>query len=605
MIARRIAALLALTCLTGAVHAQATLSRSLKKAMLDSPARVSVVVSWKRGELKPTLPGARHIPIFGVSGAALSADKIEELAHSPAVDAIYHDAPITLEEPRIPQTVDELAAQELKQRHTWGLDAIGAIRVHTELGITGKGVRVGIVDTGIDGLHPMFRDKLVGWQDFTGNLSPEADDVDGHGSHCAGTIAGGTTPDGIAIGVAPGAQLIVARSLGARQGSIFSILAGMAYCADPDGNPATDDGARVINCSFGGTNPESDPLWTNVLSYLASRNVLAVVAAGNEGEQGPDSVSAPGYLPGAFTVGAMNLHHERASFSSFSPAKLGNRPKSFIKPDIAAPGVSVLSTREKNVIGRMDGTSMATPHVVGVVALVLEANPKLTVNEIREVIESTATDLGETGRDNETGAGLINAYKAVQRARELAAQPAKELSTAELLTEGQRFMVGNNLPAAAQRFMQIIQTGDLAADPTQAAMYYLSEGYFRQGNFRGALSGFAKLAEIAPKAAYGAKAAFQVGKCYKETPVDSAAEANLTYGKAIQAFDRFMTTYPDHEWVPLALIEKANCLATVGANDLAAQVLTDFMQRFPNHPAAVHAAELMARVQGGVKDPLQ
>src|SRR5437764_985421 len=183
-------ALLALLLAATVAHAQAPLGRSLKKAMLDAPDRVPVVVRWKTGATRPQLPGARNSAAFGISAATLSGAKIEELAKSPAVDAIYHDVPMPLEEPRVPRTVDELAAQEQKLRATWGLDAIGATRVHDELHITGKGVKVGIVDSGIDGLHPFFSDKLVGFQDFTGFLSPEPDDQDGHGTHVAGTIAG-------------------------------------------------------------------------------------------------------------------------------------------------------------------------------------------------------------------------------------------------------------------------------------------------------------------------------------------------------------------------------------------------------------------------------
>lgn len=601
---RACVAALTLALAVQSTHAGAPLGKSLKKAMLDDSDRVSVVVRWKRGVTRPQLSGARNVPLFGISGATLSSDAIEALAKTDAVDAIFHDHPIVLEEPRIPQTADELADKEKKMRRTWGLDAIEAHRVHQELGITGKGVRVGIVDTGIDGLHPMFRNKLSGWHDFTGMLSPTADDTDGHGSHVAGTIGGGESPDGVAIGVAPGASLIVARGLGRRQGSTFTLLAAMAYCADPDSDPATDDGARVINCSFGGNNPDTDPLWNDVLAFLSGRNVMAVVAAGNEGDQGEGSVSGPGYLEGSFTVGAVNLRRQRASFSSYSPAKLGNTPRSFIKPDIAAPGVEVLSTREKNVIGRMDGTSMAAPHVAGVVALVCEANPNLTVNEIRELLEATATDLGETGRDHETGAGLINAFRAVTRAKEMLTRPKVTRSTEDLLTEGQRFMVGNNLPAANQRFMRIIQTGDFSADLTQSAMYYLSEGYYRQGNFRGALSGFGKLAEIAPKSPWGAKATFQIGKCYKETPANGTAQANLTFAKADEAFTRFIHTYPDHEWVPTAAVEKANCLASLGRTAEAVTVLKMTLERFPNRPETVAMQELLQRLDGGTVDPL-
>jgi len=256
------------------------------------------------------------------------------------------------------------------------------------------------------------------------------------------------------------------------------------------------------------------------------------------------------------------------------------------------------------VIGRMDGTSMATPHVAGTVALVLEANPKLTIDEVRQLLEDTATDLGPTGRDPEFGAGMVNAYAAVLRAKELAAQPARAQSPDELLTEGQRRMVAGNLPAALARFQQVIGNGDFHDDRTQAAAYYLSEAYYRQGNFRGAVNGFSKLAELAPQSAWGAKAMFQIGKCYKETPVDTPAETNLTYNKAAEWFGRFVATYPDHEWVPLAMIEVANAYASLNRIDDARAALDQFFGRFGNRPEAAQAAALMDRLQQGTRDPL-
>jgi subtilisin family serine protease len=599
----------------------AELGKGLKKAMIDETDRVPVIVRWAAeagagaagGKASPAGSRAlgaglvRELPRFGMSAARLSSAEIQKLAQSPQVSGIHLDEPIALDDPPAdPVAPRDVLEAEKKSRLAWGVETIEAHRVWSELSVTGRGVRVGIVDTGIDGLHPLFASKLRAWGDLTGHLSPEPDDRDGHGTHVAGTIAGGAGPDGIRLGVAPDAELVIGRALGSRQGSLGMILAALAFVADPDGDPRTDDGARVINCSFGGTSPEADPVWTDVLAELAARGVVVVVAAGNGGRDGAGTVAAPAYLAGSLAVGALGPDRKRAVFSGHSPPVLGNRPRSFLKPDVCAPGVSVLSLGQRNTFERMNGTSMAAPHVTGTIALMLQANPSLTAGEVREILEETATDVGETGRDPEHGSGLVNAYGAVKRALEMKDVARAEPSVDQLLAEGQRAMVANHLQRAIDRFMRVIQTQDHSNESARSAMYYLGEAYARQGNFRGAVACFKKLVEIAPDSPMSARARFQIGKAYKETPTAGPQETVVTLQKSIEAFDQFLAAHPGHEWVPLALVEKAKCLVALNRVPEGVEIARAVAARYANQPAAAAAMELLSKLEAGQgSDPLQ
>jgi serine protease AprX len=293
----------------------------------------------------------------------------------------------------------------------WGVDKIGAPAVWQK-GITGKGIIIAVVDSGVDATHPGLDDlddnlntsdpKVIGWIDYV-NSKPSAYDDDGHGTHVSGTISG-TGANGIQTGVAPGTNLIEAKVLDARgNGRVSNIFLAFDW--------AITNKARIIN--FSGDlyhTGEHEDLMTTAINNIVAAGVIPVMVAGNvDGLE--DSITCPGDELNSLTVGATDYNDIIASFSRHGPVDLHG--KQYVKPDISAPGVFVLSTYPGGGYVYESGTSMAAPHVSGTVALMLEQNTSLTPVQIRKILENTAVDLGSVGKDNYYGAGRINASKAV------------------------------------------------------------------------------------------------------------------------------------------------------------------------------------------------
>ncbi|MBI2141005.1 tandem-95 repeat protein [Candidatus Woesearchaeota archaeon] len=295
-------------------------------------------------------------------------------------------------------------------------------------GFKGKGVRVAILDTGIDSSHPMLAGKVIAEKAFTGE--DHTTDLNGHGTHVAGTVAGTKAAGGSYDGVAPDALLMNGKVLSDDGwGSTAGIVAGINWAVDPDGNPETDDGAKVISMSLGGTyNNPYDPMSMAIKEALEA-GVLVIVASGNCGAcglcGGYKGVTTPGTSPWAFTVGAVDKSNEVACFSGG-----GVIDEVGVKPDITAPGVGIKSSVPGGY-SAYQGTSMATPHVSGAAALLLQKNPALSPEQIRSILENTATDRGATGKDTSYGAGILN-LSAAFRAK--AAIKATSRISADMLT---------------------------------------------------------------------------------------------------------------------------------------------------------------------------
>jgi subtilisin family serine protease len=286
--------------------------------------------------------------------------------------------------------------------------------------VTGKGVRVGHLDTGVNPKHPDLEGKILAFRDFSkaqisegGYYSrggSDAYDDNNHGSHTAGTIVGGAS-SGTRIGVAPGASLIVGKIFNT-QGSAdeAEILEAMQWVADPDGDPKTRDGAMVVSNSWGGipgTPEQEKPLW-NAVSNWINMGIFPVFAAGNEGPNGA-TMSTPGGYPQSFSVGATDSQDLVASFSSRGPFDFGG--VTFNKPDISAPGVNVYSATANGKWAKFSGTSMATPHVAGLVALMLSVNQYMNVDQIARWLTYYTRDVDQEGYDFNTGWGRIDAMK--------------------------------------------------------------------------------------------------------------------------------------------------------------------------------------------------
>ncbi|WP_432181569.1 S8 family serine peptidase [Streptomyces sp. NBC_00063] len=292
----------------------------------------------------------------------------------------------------------------------WNVSRIGAPDAWVK-GLDGKGVSVAVLDTGIDATHPDLAGKIKKTENFTDE--PSVADGFGHGTHVAATIAGsGAASDGQHSGVAPGADLYIGKVLNSKgSGTDSDVLAGMDWAAH--------SGAKIVSMSLGGGAGAdgTDPLSQAVNQLSEETGTLFVIAAGNSGRSGTDTVGAPGAAADALTVGAVDSDGKIADFSSRGPLKDGR-----LKPDVTAPGVGIISARAAGTsmptsipVGELytqvSGTSMATPHVAGSAAIVAQAHPDWTGQQIKAALAGTA----EPGQEAVTtdGTGEIRVQKAI------------------------------------------------------------------------------------------------------------------------------------------------------------------------------------------------
>lgn len=266
-------------------------------------------------------------------------------------------------------------------------------------------VIIAIVDSGVDLDHPDLQANIVSGWDFVNN-DGVADDDHGHGSHVAG-IAAAVGNNGVGIaGVSWRAKIMPLKMLDAGGGGSTYDLAEAVYYA-------VDHGARVINMSLGAPGSAWPCDWPEVeaaFNYAVSHGVLLVVAAGNDGQEG---VNCPGAYEQALAVGSTTATDTRSYFSNYGP-----------QLDIAAPGSSIYSTYRNASYTTMSGTSMATPHVAGLAALLWSFAPALNAAEVRSYLQNTAVDLGPAGWDQYFGYGRINAKSALD-ALSLQTSPAQ------------------------------------------------------------------------------------------------------------------------------------------------------------------------------------
>lgn len=291
--------------------------------------------------------------------------------------------------------------------YTYGLKNTGVVDLRAEHPeVTGKGVVVGVIDTGVDGDHPDLKGKVVGFKDFVNKKDDKPYDDQGHGTHVSGTIAGGAA-SGTAIGMAPDAHLIVAKVFTADGSANDSdILSAMQWFLDLDVKPV------VVSNSWGGSQPDDHVLddvpFYKMVDAWVKAGMFPSFAAGNEGNN-PSTIAIPGGMTNAFAVGAVDDKNEVAVFSSRGPIlwKInGAAEKSFTKPDVCAPGMNVYSSLPGGKYAAYSGTSMATPHVSGMVALIKQVHPEYTVQQLEQALLDTAKALGDA---NDYGKGLISA----------------------------------------------------------------------------------------------------------------------------------------------------------------------------------------------------
>lgn len=285
----------------------------------------------------------------------------------------------------------------LDQYNDHDIDAPEAWDIHTGTG----SITIAFLDTGVDLDHPDLQAKIVPGYDFVnGDNQPDDDHYLSHGTHVAGIAAAITNNNTGVAGVSWGAKIMPLKVLSSSGGgSTFNVAQAIYF--------AVDNGAQIINMSLGAKNSSWPCSWPDVesaLDYAVSHGVLVVAASGNDSQNG---VNCPAAFDQVIAVGATTSSDTRAYYSNYGP-----------RLDIVAPGGDnsldgIYSTINSGQYGYLSGTSMATPFVSGLAALVWSYEPTLTYDQVRSVIENTADDLGTTGWDELYGHGRINAWQAL------------------------------------------------------------------------------------------------------------------------------------------------------------------------------------------------
>ncbi|MCB0878896.1 MAG: S8 family serine peptidase [Thermoleophilia bacterium] len=311
----------------------------------------------------------------------------------------------------------------------WNVDRVNAPKVWAQ-GYDGTGVTVGVVDTGIDVNHPALKSVYRGTKadgTFDDNYNffdavngkTGAYDDNKHGTHVSGTIAGHATEGHAATGVAPGAKLIGSKILsGSGSGTLQGVMKGLEWMLAPtDSNGQNADPSKapdIISNSWGTSNGKLASFRDLMKSFLAA-GIEPVFAAGNSGPRA-SSVGAPGSYPEVISVAATDSDDKVASFSSRGPSPIKSDDGSDKKPDISAPGHRITSSLPGGGYGSLSGTSMATPAVSGVVALLLSKYKDLTHDEVVKALQTSARDIDTPGYDYNSGYGLIDAEAALKAA---------------------------------------------------------------------------------------------------------------------------------------------------------------------------------------------
>lgn len=373
------------------------------------------------------------------------------------IDYIQEDLPVpSISYDRIPNT------DNYSRDIQWGISNINADKVWEELGIRGKNAVIAGQDTGYDWTHPALMNSYRGWNGImaehdyhwhdaireysalhsnqTNNCGldiKEPCDDNGHGTHTMGTMVG--VADDMQIGVAPEAKWIACRNMERGWGTPSSYIECFEWFLAPtdlnNEHPDVAMSPHVINNSWAcpaieGCNPDNYNTMKVVVDNLKAAGIFVVVSAGNNGLNGCGSVDAPaGIFESSFTVGASDIEDTLAYFSSMGPVTTDGSGR--LKPNVVAPGVDIQSSTLGNGYGNSSGTSMAGPHVAGVVALMIAANPDLAgqVEQLETILEQTAvpihTLIDECDGISSNripnpifGFGKIDAYAAVKAAME-------------------------------------------------------------------------------------------------------------------------------------------------------------------------------------------
>lgn len=294
---------------------------------------------------------------------------------------------------------------------SWALSYLGVDTLRKERpDLLGTGVRVGVLDTGIQDRHPEFdlHGSRTVFKDFVNDLKYAYDD-NGHGTHVAGIISGKN------VGVAPAVSLVAGKVIAAEGYARDSwTLAGMQWLFDPDGNPATADYPRIVNNSWGIPQPkgasysyEYEPYFRAIKAWV-NTGIVPVFAVGNRGKPQPDF---PASMLETIAVGGVNEKAELAPFSNYGPVTWVTFTNMFTvrKPDITAPATDIISAMVGNIYAKMSGTSMAAPFVTGSLALLFQNHPSYDTLEAKLHLFETV----QPKRDRYHGFGILDTHKLI------------------------------------------------------------------------------------------------------------------------------------------------------------------------------------------------
>jgi subtilisin family serine protease len=370
---------------------------------------------------------------FWSSGSAameLSRDNLMKLTEKVVnIADIYPNrtmySPPVFKSQKIPEAVNDHKA------YSWSLSRTGALASWGAFNAKGQGIKIAVLDTGTDPEHSDIKGKICAFAEFDSNGATVIEGIDNaydsgqHGTHCAGVIVGGNA-SGRWIGMAPDAKIMSALVLKNGKGSDAQILAGIEW--------AISNGADIISLSLGGLRLTADVLDTYTSAIITANRlgIPVVVAVGNDGHQ---TTGAPGNDYFAFTVGATDFDDKVAGFSGGRTQIIETSryisseylPIVYPKPEVTAPGVDIYSSVPGGGWETWNGTSMATPHVAGAMALLLSRpsgklqalNGQKKVDVIQNLLMSTVRELGESGQDHRYGYGRIDVLRALGYAKDL------------------------------------------------------------------------------------------------------------------------------------------------------------------------------------------